>query len=67
MRKATAQCHYALFADGQFALGQRGDLVQRVGRHEVTIKNFTGAVKAGDLQLVALCSECREDVARVES
>lgn len=34
-------------------------------RHEVTITNFTGAVKAGDLLLVGLCSECRGDVARV--
>ena len=34
-------------------------------RHEVTITNFTGAVKAGDLLLVGLCSECRMDVARL--
>ena len=34
-------------------------------RHGVTITNFTGAVKAGDLLLVGLCSECRGDVARV--
>jgi hypothetical protein len=34
-------------------------------RHEVTIINFSGAVKAGDLLLVGLCSECRSDVARV--
>ncbi len=34
-------------------------------RHNVTITNFTGAVKAGDLLLVGLCSECRGDVARV--
>ena len=34
-------------------------------RREVTIRNFTGAVKAGDLLLVGLCSECRGDVARV--
>lgn len=34
-------------------------------RHEITITNFTGAVKAGDLLLVGLCSECRGDVARV--
>lgn len=34
-------------------------------RHEVTITNFSGAVKAGDLLLVGLCSECRGDVARV--
>jgi hypothetical protein len=34
-------------------------------RHGVTITNFTGVVKAGDLLLVGLCSECRGDVARV--
>ena len=34
-------------------------------RHEVTITNFTGAVKGGDLLLVGLCSECRGDVARL--
>lgn len=34
-------------------------------RHEVAITNFSGAVKAGDLLLVGLCSECRSDVARV--
>jgi hypothetical protein len=34
-------------------------------RHEVTITNFSGAVKAGDLLLVGLCAECRGDVARV--
>jgi len=34
-------------------------------RHGVTISNFTGVVKAGDLLLVGLCSECRGDVARV--
>lgn len=34
-------------------------------RHEVTIINFSGAVKAGDLLLVGFCSECRGDVARV--
>ena len=34
-------------------------------RHEVTIKNFTGAVKAGDLLLVGFCAECNSDVARV--
>lgn len=33
-------------------------------RHEVTITNFSGAVKAGDLLLVGLCSECHSDVAR---
>jgi len=34
-------------------------------RHDVTITNFTGAVKDGDLLLVGSCSECRGDVARV--
>ena len=34
-------------------------------RHEITITNFSGAVKAGNLLLVGLCSECRSDVARV--
>jgi hypothetical protein len=34
-------------------------------RHEVTITNFSGAVKAGDLLLVGRCSECHVDVARL--
>lgn len=34
-------------------------------RHEVTITNFSGAVKTGGLLLVGLCSECHGDVARV--
>lgn len=34
-------------------------------RHEVTIKNFTGAVKSGDLLLVGQCAECHGDVATV--
>ncbi len=34
-------------------------------RHEVTITNFSGIVKAGDLLLVGSCSECHGDVARV--
>lgn len=34
-------------------------------RHEVTITNFSGAVRSGDLLLVGLCSECHDDVARV--
>ena len=34
-------------------------------RHEVTITNFSGVVKAGDLLLVGLCTECHSDVARV--
>lgn len=34
-------------------------------RHSVTITNFTGAVKAGDLLWVGLCAECRGDVARL--
>ena len=34
-------------------------------RHEVKIKNYTGAVGGGDLLLVGQCSECFGDVARV--
>jgi hypothetical protein len=34
-------------------------------KHEVTITNFTGAVKGGDLLLAGFCSICRGDVARV--
>ncbi len=34
-------------------------------RHSVRIKNFTGAVKSGDLLLVGQCAECHGDVARV--
>jgi hypothetical protein len=34
-------------------------------RHGVTITNFSGVVKAGDLLLVGLCLECHGDVARV--
>ena len=34
-------------------------------RREVTIRNFTGAVKAGELMPVGMCSECRGDVAGV--
>jgi hypothetical protein len=34
-------------------------------RHEITITNFSGAIKAGDLLLVGKCSECHGDVARV--
>lgn len=34
-------------------------------RHEVTITNFTGAVKSGDLLLVGKCAKCHGDVARV--
>jgi hypothetical protein len=34
-------------------------------REAVTITNFTGAVKGGDLLLVGKCSICQEDVARV--
>ncbi len=34
-------------------------------RHGVAIKNFTGAVKSGDLLLVGECSECHGDVARL--
>jgi hypothetical protein len=38
---------------------------ERLGRHEVTITNFTGAVKGGDLLLAGRCSECQGDVARL--
>lgn len=34
-------------------------------RHEVTITNFSGAVKGGDLLLVGKCAICQSDVARV--
>ena len=34
-------------------------------RHEVTINNFTGAVKSGDLLLVGSRSKCHGDVARL--
>ena len=34
-------------------------------RHSVTIKNYTGVVKAKDLLLVGHCSECHGDVARL--
>ncbi len=34
-------------------------------RHEVTITNFTGAVRSGNLLLVGRCAECGKDVARV--
>lgn len=34
-------------------------------KHEVTITNFSGAVKGGDLLLVGVCAECHSDVARV--
>ena len=34
-------------------------------RHAVTIKNFAGTVRGGDLLLVGKCSECHRDVARV--
>lgn len=34
-------------------------------RRDVTITNFTGAVRGGELLLVGLCAECRNDVARV--
>jgi hypothetical protein len=33
--------------------------------HEVTITNFSGTVKGGDLLLVGFCSECHGDVARL--
>jgi hypothetical protein len=34
-------------------------------RHGVTITNFSGVVRAGDLLLVGVCSECHGDVARL--
>ncbi len=34
-------------------------------RHDVTITNYSGTVKAGNLLLVGVCSECHSDVARV--
>ena len=33
--------------------------------HAVTITNFSGTVKGGDLLLVGSCSECHGDVARL--
>ncbi|MDD5177527.1 MAG: hypothetical protein PHQ05_14005 [Sterolibacterium sp.] len=33
--------------------------------HGVTIRNFSGAVKGGNLLLVGKCSDCHGDVARV--
>ncbi len=34
-------------------------------RNEVTITNFTGTLKGGNLLLVGRCAECHGDVARV--
>jgi len=34
-------------------------------RHEVTITNFTGTIKDGNLLLVGKCAECHSDVVRV--
>lgn len=34
-------------------------------QHEVTITNFSGTVRGGNLLLVGQCSECHGDVARV--
>ena len=34
-------------------------------RHEVTITNFSGTVRGGNLLLVGQCAECHGDVARV--
>lgn len=34
-------------------------------RHEVTITDFSGAIKGGDLLLVGKCAECHGEVARV--
>lgn len=33
--------------------------------HEVTITNFSGAIKGGDLLRVGKCAECHGEVARV--
>jgi len=33
--------------------------------HEVTMTNFSGSIKRGDLLLVGKCAECHDDVARV--
>ena len=34
-------------------------------RHEVTITNFSGTIKGGDLLLVGKCAECHGNVARL--
>ena len=34
-------------------------------RHAVTIVNFNGIIKGGDLLLVGKCAECQDDVARM--
>lgn len=34
-------------------------------KHSVTIKNFSGVVRANNLLLVGQCSECQSDVARL--
>lgn len=34
-------------------------------RHEVTITNFSGSIKSGNLLLVGKCAECHGEVARV--
>ena len=34
-------------------------------RHAVTITNFNGTIRNGDLLLVGKCAECQGDVARV--
>lgn len=34
-------------------------------RNEVTITNFTGTLRGGNLLLVGRCAECHGDVARV--
>lgn len=34
-------------------------------RHGVTITNFSGTIKSGNLLLVGQCAECHGDVARV--
>ena len=36
-------------------------------QHEVTMTNFSGAIKSGDLLLVGKCSICQSDVATQKS
>jgi hypothetical protein len=48
-----------------FSAGAKKCLHSNQGRHEVTVGNFTGAVRTGDLLLVGMCSEGQGDAARV--
>ena len=34
-------------------------------RHEVTITNFSGTIKSGNLLLMGKCAECHSEVARL--